>query len=105
MLVNAARITHPPQAAPAGQAPASVSLCTDVHGRRAITKTLRLRDVDVLTALADGADRLPDPMLLDRATRLGRVLVTQDEDLLAEATRRQRAGETVGASFTRTSCG
>ena len=35
---------------------------------------------------------LPDPDLLDRATILGRVLFSQDEDLLAEATRRQRGG-------------
>ena len=33
-----------------------------------------------------------DPELLDRATALGRVLVTMDEDFLAEATRRQRVG-------------
>ena len=33
---------------------------------------------------------LPDPALLDRATELGRVLFTQDDDLLTEATQRQR---------------
>jgi hypothetical protein len=65
----------------------------DVHVRRAITDTLRVRGVDVLTAQADGAGRLPDPQLLDRAMRLGRVLFSQDEDLLAEACRRQRASE------------
>jgi len=31
--------------------------------------------------------------LLDRASALGRVLVSQDEDLLAEAARRQRVGQ------------
>ena len=40
----------------------------------------------------DGATRLPDPELLDRATKLGRVLFSQDEDLLAAATLRQRGG-------------
>lgn len=65
----------------------------DVHVRRAITQALRLRGVDVLTAQADGTARLPDPALLDRATQLGRVLFSQDEDMLAEATRRQRTGE------------
>src|SRR2546430_11723430 len=47
--------------------------------------------VELLTAQADGAAELGDPDLLDRATSLGRVLFSQDEDLLAEATRRQRA--------------
>jgi hypothetical protein len=34
-----------------------------------------------------------DPALLDRASELGRVLFTNDDDLLVEATRRQRTGE------------
>ncbi len=72
----------------------SVSLYFDVHVRRAIAETLRLRGVDLLTAQADGTTRLPDALLLDRARQLGRVLFSQDEDLLAEATRRQRVGET-----------
>jgi hypothetical protein len=48
--------------------------------------------VDVLTAFEDGSHRLQDPELLDRATALGRVLFSQDEDLLVEAAERQRAG-------------
>jgi len=64
----------------------------DVHVRRAISETLRLRGVDILTAQTDQTTRLSDPELLDRATNLGRVLFTQDEDLLVEATRRQRNG-------------
>lgn len=63
----------------------------DHHVPRAITLGLRLRQVDVLTAYEDQAHELPDPALLDRATNLGRVLFTQDDDLLAEATHRQRA--------------
>lgn len=70
----------------------SVALYFDVHVRRVVGETLRLRGVDVLTAQADGYARAPDPRLLDRAMRLQRVLFTQDEDLLAEATRRQRGG-------------
>ena len=35
-----------------------------------------------------------DPVLLDRALALGHVVFTQDRDFLAEAARRQRAGET-----------
>jgi hypothetical protein len=64
----------------------------DVHVPRAVTHGLLLRSVDVLTAQADGTTRLPDAELLDRATALGRVLFTEDEDLLAEASRRQREG-------------
>jgi predicted nuclease of predicted toxin-antitoxin system len=72
----------------------SVRLYVDVHVRRAITEGLRLRGVDVLTAQEDGAREFDDPDLLDRATALGRVLFTQDDDLLREAKRRQRTGET-----------
>ncbi len=50
--------------------------------------------MDVLTAHEDGASELRDPALLDRATELERVLFTQDDDLLAEATQRQRRGQT-----------
>lgn len=65
----------------------------DVHVRRAVTDGLRLRGVEVLTAQQDGASQLGDPDLLDRAASLGRLLFTQDEDLLREAKRRQQAGE------------
>jgi predicted nuclease of predicted toxin-antitoxin system len=54
----------------------------DVHVRRAVTAALRLRSIDVLTAQEDGAAELDDDRLLQRATELGRVLVSQDEDLL-----------------------
>ena len=70
----------------------SVRLYMDVHVRRAVTDGLRLRDVDVLTAQDDGAGKFGDPKLLDRATELGRVLFTQDDDLLREAKRRQQSG-------------
>jgi len=56
----------------------------------AITDGLRLRGVDVLTAYEDGAHRLPDSELLDRATELGRVLFSLDADLLREAQQRQQ---------------
>lgn len=52
--------------------------------------------MDVLTAQLDGTARLSDPDLLDRASALGRVLFSQDDDLLAEATRRQRSDEDFG---------
>jgi hypothetical protein len=71
----------------------SIRFFMDVHVRRAITVGLQLRGVDVLTAQADGSRRLHDPELLDRASELGRVLFSQDEDLLRIASDRQRRGE------------
>jgi hypothetical protein len=44
-----------------------------------------------LTAQEDGAARLNDSDLLDGASSLGRVLFSQDDDLLREATRRQQS--------------
>ena len=58
-----------------------------------ITAGLRGRGVDVLTAQEDGRRQTPDPVLLDRAGDLGRIMFTMDDDLLAEATRRLRGGE------------
>jgi predicted nuclease of predicted toxin-antitoxin system len=73
-----------------------LKLYMDHHVPRAITMGLRLRHVDVVTAYEDRAHKLADPDLLDRATQLGRVLFTQDDDLLAEATQRQQAGIAFG---------
>ncbi|MCX7839123.1 MAG: DUF5615 family PIN-like protein [Anaerolineae bacterium] len=70
----------------------ALALYMNQHVPRAITLGLRLRGVDVLTAYEDGASQMSDPDLLDRASALGRVLFTQDDDLLAEAARRQREG-------------
>jgi hypothetical protein len=61
----------------------------DQHVPRAITQGLRTLNVDVLTAYEDSAEQFTDPALLDRATILGRVLFTQDDDLLVEASYRQ----------------
>jgi hypothetical protein len=74
----------------------SLKLYMDHHVPRAITMGLRLHHVDVITAYEDQTHEIPDADLLDRATALGRVLFTQDDDLLTEATKRQRAGETFG---------
>src|SRR5690242_14390153 len=62
----------------------------NVHGD--ITGGLRVRLVDVITAQEDNRAGAPDPDVLDRATVLGRVLFSQDRDLLAEAAGRQRSG-------------
>jgi hypothetical protein len=64
----------------------------DEHVHRAITAGLRLRGVDVVTAQEDGRRKTDDDLLLNRAGELGRVLFSQDEDLLAEAKRRQEQG-------------
>jgi uncharacterized protein with PIN domain len=70
----------------------AISLYMDHHVPRAITLELRLRGVDVMTAYEDGASKFSDSKLLDRATELNRILFTQDDDLLVEATKRQREG-------------
>jgi uncharacterized protein DUF5615 len=70
----------------------SVNLYMDVPVALAITSQLRRRQVDVITAQEDGARRFPDSDLLDRASELGRILVTHDKDLLAESSLRQRSG-------------
>jgi len=71
----------------------SQGLYMDVHVPMTITKALRRRGFDVLRAQDDGAERFPDPQLLDRADELKRILFTQDEDFLVEASRRMEAGE------------
>ncbi len=65
----------------------------DVHVRGPVTTALRRRGVEVLTAQADDAGRLDDDDLLDRAMKRGRVLFSQDDDLLNEASARQRGGK------------
>ncbi len=64
----------------------------DHHVPRVITEGLRLRNIDIITAYEDGASDVDDSKLLDRAGELGRVLFTQDDDLLAEAAKRQKDG-------------
>ena len=68
----------------------SLALYMDVHVPAAITRSLAARGVDVITAQTDGASRLPDKAVLDRAGELGRILFTWDEHFLAEAAARLR---------------
>jgi hypothetical protein len=70
----------------------SLALYLDVHVPRPVTRGLRRRGIDVLTAQEDGTARWAEAALLDRAAEAGRVLFSQDEDLLVEAARRQREG-------------
>jgi predicted nuclease of predicted toxin-antitoxin system len=64
----------------------------DVHIPAAVTLALKQKGVDVLTAQEDGASRLEDGPLLERASSLNRVIFSQDSDFLAEANLRQRKG-------------
>lgn len=57
-----------------------------------ITRGLRQRGVDVLTAQEDGFGATPDPQVMDRAAALKRVLVSQDTDMLIIAAQRQENG-------------
>ncbi len=58
-----------------------------------ITRGVRRRGVDVLTVQDDGRTGADDSDVLTRATELGRVLFSRDEDMLAEAARRQSRSE------------
>ncbi len=71
----------------------TLQLYMNHHVPAAVTDGLRLRGVDVLPAYEDGAARHDDDRLLTRAGDLGRVLYSQDEDLLAIAEGRLRSGE------------
>ena len=70
----------------------AITLYMDVHVPRPVTEGLRARGIDVPTAQDDDADRLDDEDPLLRAKGLGRVLVSQDEDLLAIGSQWQQAG-------------
>jgi hypothetical protein len=63
----------------------------DQHVRVAATKGLRRRGIDVLTAYEDGRATASDEELLARATELGRVVFTQDDDFLAIADQWRRS--------------
>ena len=54
----------------------------DVHIPVAITEALRRRGVDVLTSQEDRTHEATDETLLLCAVELGRVLFSQDQDLL-----------------------
>ena len=68
------------------------ALYMDTCVQSAISNGLRARGVDVLTTQEDGRAETPDPLVLDRAGELGRVVFTRDADFLREGVRRQRAG-------------
>lgn len=66
-----------------------VQVYLDENIEGAIGRELTRHGIDVLTVQQDGYTGRPDPDVMDRATELERVLLTHDDDLLAEATQRQ----------------
>src|SRR5262245_9664468 len=58
-----------------------------------VARGLRRRGINVLTAQDDGHRQTDDRVSLDRALSLSRVMFSQDEDMVLEAVRRQRTGE------------
>jgi hypothetical protein len=58
-----------------------------------ITRGLRRRGVNVVTVQDDGREEAEDPDVLHRATELGHLLFTRDEDLLSIAAACQRSSE------------
>jgi hypothetical protein len=70
----------------------SVGIYMDEHVPSAITRGLRKRGVDVLTVQDDQREGDPDDAVISRATELGRILFSQDEDMLRETAIRLRAG-------------
>src|SRR5207248_3061348 len=70
--------------------PLAVSM--DVHVPLAISQGLRRRNIDVLTSQEDETTERDDDSLLARASELGRLLFTQDEDFLRIAAQWSQAG-------------
>ena len=68
----------------------------DAHVPMAITRQLRLRSVDVVTATEEGTNRLPDDALLEPASKEGRVVFTHDIRFKAPAEDWQRIAKPLG---------
>ncbi|MEK7277592.1 MAG: DUF5615 family PIN-like protein, partial [Chloroflexota bacterium] len=64
-----------------------VKFYLDEHVDLDIAKALQRRGVDVTTAQEEGQRKTDDAILLETATRQGRVFVTQDADALRIAAR------------------
>jgi predicted nuclease of predicted toxin-antitoxin system len=69
-----------------------IAFYMDEHIDSKITRELRRKEVDVLTAQEDGYTSTSDVKILDRASSLARVVVTCDDDYLIEANRRSNNG-------------
>ncbi len=71
----------------------------DVHIPATITAGLRRRNIDVLISQEDGTREVDDVSLLQRATELGRVLFSQDQDLLLIASEWQCTEQSFVGSY------
>jgi hypothetical protein len=71
----------------------ALTIYMDVHIPAAITDGLRRNGLDVLTSQEDDTRTADDDDLLRRATSLGRLLFTYDEDFLTIPAAWQRSGE------------
>lgn len=69
-----------------------IRLYMDENVDSAITRGVRERGIDVLTVQEDGREGLDDPLVLDRAMELNRIVFSQDTDFLIEGARRQTEG-------------
>jgi len=74
----------------------NVRFYMDHNIQGAVVEALRARGVDCITTAEDGTTTLDDDALLDRATELGRVLVTHDKDFFAIHAARLSAGQQIG---------
>ncbi len=70
----------------------TVALLMDHHVHGGMTRGLRRRGIDVLTAAEDGRATATDEELLQRATELTRAVFTHDDDFLEIADHWQRTG-------------
>ncbi len=71
----------------------AVSFYADVHVPGPVILQLRRRGVDIMTAIEEGMNKLPDGELLKLATSLSRVVVTQDIRFRVLAEEWQRESE------------
>jgi hypothetical protein len=71
----------------------SVRFFLDHNVDPAVARGLQRRGIDVITAREDGRAATPDEDLIQRATELGRVLVSHDADMPTIAARWQASGQ------------
>lgn len=70
----------------------SLSFYFDQHVPRPVASGPRRGGIDVVTAEADDRKGLDDELLLERATTLGRIMVSNDRDFLVITARWMRNG-------------
>lgn len=68
----------------------AIALYRDEHVLSSIAEGSQLRGIDVPTTQDDERNATDGSILMDRALELGRVMFSEDADMLSEAARRQR---------------